>query len=138
LPLQLQLTHADFNVTVVDNHLVSHHYVDNTIMLEDSFEALGDYFNWSPSNELLLCGGDFNHDTSGRLYTDYLSMFQIIYGSYRNSSDIILFHKDCYGPIIQSGFSQYFWDYKTYLNITKKDWQLYVSDHFPIILDMPL
>ncbi len=138
LPLQIKLTHADFDVTVVNNHLVSMGYKDNVIMLEDSFEALGNYFDWSPTSELVLCGGDFNHDTTGRLYTDYLSQFQIVYGSYRNSSDIVLFHKDNYGHIVQSGFAQYFWDYKTILDITKKNWELYVSDHFPIVLDMPL
>lgn len=138
LPLQVQFIHSDFNVTVVNNHLVSHHYRNHTIMRESAFEALGAYFDWTPTNELLLCGGDFNLDTDGALYAADLPQFEHDYGIYRNNSDIMMFHDYNLGPIVKAGYKQYLYDFNTYLNITDNIWQLYVSDHKPIVLDMPL
>ncbi len=138
LPFQVLLSGPSFDINITNLHLPSNGYQDNVIRKEACFEALGDHFDWSPSGELLLLGGDFNTATNASLYTTYLNDFQIVYGSYYSASDIILFHKDNYGPIIKSGFSQYFWDYESYMDLTRTEWRLYFSDHKPVILDLPI
>lgn len=138
LPFNMILEHDDFDLNITNVHLVSHHYQDNTQRRTDSFEALGDYFDWSPNNELLLLGGDWNHSSNGVLFTTYLSQFQIVYGSYYSNSDMILFHKDCFGPIIKSGFQQYHWNYETYCGLSVTEYGLYFSDHKPVVLDLPI
>jgi len=137
-PFSLQLMGDSFDIDITNVHFPSHSYVDSAQRIDSCFSNLGAYFNWSPINTLLLVGGDFNTDTASILFSDYLSDFQLDFKTYHSNSDIILFHKDNLGSIIQPGFIQYSWNYQTYMNLTPTEWLLYFSDHKPIILDLPI
>ena len=138
LPLEIKFHRPDFDVLICNNHFVSHSHSCSVEMINNSFEFLGNYFNWSPSMQLVLLGGDFNTSTGNVLYSTYLSQFNLNYGPYYNNSDLIMFHLDNLGTIIRSGFKQYHWNFNLYCNVSNTDYGLYCSDHKPIVLDMPL
>ena len=137
-PLEIKFHRPDFDVLVCNNHFVSHSHKESLVMIEKSFEYLGNYFNWSPSMQLVLLGGDFNTSTGNVLYSTYLSQFNLNYGTFYNNSDLIMFHLDNIRHIVQAGWTQYLWDFNLYCNVSNTDYGLYCSDHKPIVLDLPL
>lgn len=138
LPLMLTLEGDSFDLSFTNIHLLSHRAQDDSTLREEAFETLGGYFDYTPENQLLLLGGDFNTTDTSALYSEYLSQFELDYLPYRWSADVMLIHGSNINDLITDKFSQYLWNLVNYLGISVQDWKTYVSDHEPVILDMPI
>lgn len=133
--LYLDCTFTDFDVKFYNLHLPSNRKIGSSDMRTNCFSSLDTYFNSLDSDTLYLLGGDWNVGTSSSLFSTYLSNFRYQFTGFSNSSDMILNNLNAEKNIIESSPVQLNWNTALYNQITKSNWNSYVSDHFPIVCD---
>lgn len=116
-------------------HLPSHSKIGGSDMIINCFEELGNFFDSVSKDILYVLGGDWNTTSTSSLFGTHLPDFTSVFASYSNNSDMLLNNSNALTNIIKDPPVQVVWNTTTYNQITNRNWNLYVSDHFPIVCD---
>lgn len=127
-----------FDINCYNLHLPSNRSANATSKRSECYTILQDHFSAIPSNILTILGGDWNTPDTSEEWGSKLPMFRSEYIDYKWTSDVLCNNLNSEYFIINTSPSQYLWDTLTFNIITSTHWKKYVSDHFPIILDLEI
>jgi len=85
----------------------------------------------------MIMGGDWNIDSDSDTLYNHFENFNIYIDEYDNSSDHFLVSKALIDPRDINRLQQYKLPIEEYLQLSEEEYTLYMSDHFPVVLDIP-
>lgn len=137
-PIQLKTFLENNGLRFMNLHMVSRSQTDNRSIRLACLNEMTDYFDIPGNDEQMIMGGDWNIDSNSPSLPDHFPNFNCYISEYFNSSDHFLVSKQLISSQDIKDCSQYKMDVPQYLQLSFANYLLYMSDHFPVVLDIPV
>lgn len=121
----------------LDLHLVSRSQREHVEIRGACLEAMQSFFELPGNDSYMIMGGDWNIDSDSDTLYNHFENFNIYIDEYDNSSDHFLVSKALIDPRDINRLQQYKLPIEEYLQLSEEEYTLYMSDHFPVVLDIP-
>lgn len=136
-PILLDTLYEETAIEVMNLHLVSRSQSEHESIRLACLNEMTDYFDIPDNDKQMIMGGDWNINSKDKTLSTHFPGFNYYISSYYNVSDHFLVSKKLISATDIKECSQYKLPVVEYLQLSEANYLLYMSDHFPVVLDIP-
>lgn len=136
-PILLKTVFDEASIDVMNLHLVSNSQSENESIRLACLNEMTEYFEVPDNDKQMIMGGDWNINSKDSRLPEHFPGFNCFIDSYYNNSDHFLVSKKLISALDIKECFQYKLPVLEYLQLSEENYLLYMSDHFPVVLDIP-
>lgn len=137
-PILLDTLYETTPIQFMNLHLVSRSQSEHESIRLACLNEMTDYFEVPENRKQMIMGGDWNINSKDKTLGTHFPWFNYYISLYYNASDHFLVSKDLISALDIKECSQYKLPIIEFLQLSEANYLLYMSDHFPVVLDIPI
>lgn len=137
-PVQLNGILNDHQLHFMNLHGVSRSQRDHQAIRLACLDAMKEYFLDPEKLYGMIVGGDWNIDSNDLDFKLNFPEFNVFISDYFSPTDHFIISKALISPDDIGEVLQYQMNILEYLQLREADYLVYMSDHFPVVLDIPI